>query len=64
MKIKEMRDLNAEDLKEKERNFVEGLFKLRFRHAAGHLDSSSALKQARKDIARVKTVLREKEDSK
>ena len=64
MKIKEMRDLNAEDLKEKEKNFVEGYFKLRFRHAAGQLDSTSALKQARKNIARVKTVLREKGDSK
>lgn len=64
MKIKEMRDLNAEDLKGKKGNLVEELFKLRFRHAAGQLDSTSALKQVRKDIARVKTVLREKEDSK
>jgi len=64
MKIKEMRDLNADDLNEKEGSFVKELFKLRFRHAAGQLDSTSVLKQVRRDIARVKTVLREKEDSK
>lgn len=64
MKIKEIRDLGSEELKEKEKNLTEELFKLRFRHATGQLDSTSALKQVRKDIARVKTVLSEKEDGK
>lgn len=64
MKIKELRDLSREELKEKEKNLVEELFKLRFRHGTGQLDSPSAMKQVKKDIARVKTVLGEKEAKK
>ncbi|MCD6152594.1 MAG: 50S ribosomal protein L29 [Syntrophobacterales bacterium] len=62
MRIKEIRDLDVMELKQKERTLVEELFRLRFRHGTGQLDSSSSLKQVRKDIARIKTILREKEN--
>ncbi len=61
MKIKEIRDLNVDELKQKEREAVEEMFRLRLRHSTGQLDSSAALNRVRKDIARIKTVRREKE---
>jgi large subunit ribosomal protein L29 len=64
MKINEIRDLGGDELREKEKSLTEELFKLRFRHATGQLDSTSALKQIKRDIARIKTVLNEKEDGK
>ena len=63
MKIKEIRDLNTEELKDKVKSLVEERFKLRFRHATGQLDSPSALRKVRRDLARVKTVLRQREES-
>jgi large subunit ribosomal protein L29 len=64
MKINEIRELGGDELHDKEKNLREELFNLRFRHATGQLDSTSALKQVRRDIARIKTVLNEKEDGK
>jgi len=61
MKIKEIRDLSIDELQQKNREFVEELFKLRMRHASGQLDSPATLGQIRRDIARVRTVLVEKE---
>jgi large subunit ribosomal protein L29 len=63
VKIKEIKDLSPEELKQKEKDLREEMFRLRMRHAAGQLESSASLKNARKEIARVKTVLREKEAS-
>jgi large subunit ribosomal protein L29 len=61
MKIKEMRDLSVDELKQKERELVDELFRLRVRHATGQLDSSAMMKNVKRDIARIKTVLREME---
>jgi large subunit ribosomal protein L29 len=61
MKIKEMRDLGIDELRVKERDLVEELFKLKIRHSTGQLDSPAALKNVRKDIARIKTVMKRKE---
>jgi large subunit ribosomal protein L29 len=61
MKIKEIRDLNVDELKQKEREAVEEMFRLCLRHSTGQLDSSAALNRVRRDIARIKTVRREKE---
>jgi len=61
MKIKEIRDLNMDELNQKEREAVEELFRLRLRHSTGQLDSSASLNRVRRDIARIKTVRREKE---
>ncbi len=60
MKIKEIRSMSIDDLTQKNESLVEELFKLRFRHTAGRLDSPSVMKNVRRDIARVKTVLTEK----
>ena len=61
MKIKEIRDLGIDELQQKNRELVEELFKLRLRKASGQLDSTAMLGHIRKDIARIKTVLAEKE---
>ncbi len=61
MKIKEVRDLSTDELQQKNRELVEELFRLRLRHAAGQLDSPAVLGRLRRDIARIKTVLVEKE---
>ncbi len=63
MKPKELRDLSPEELQTKEKEFREEEFKLRFRHATGQLEKTDRLRKLRKDIARVKTIIREKEAS-
>jgi large subunit ribosomal protein L29 len=62
MKIKDIRELGSDELKQKDRELAEELFKLRIRHASGQLESPSTLGKVRKDIARVKTLLREREN--
>ncbi len=61
MKIKEIRDLSKDELQQKNRELVDEFFKLRMRHASGQLDSPATLGRLRKDIARIRTVLAEKE---
>ncbi len=63
MKPKELRDLSVEELAVKEKEFREEEFKLRFKKATGQLEKTARLTQVRKDIARVKTIIREKERS-
>jgi large subunit ribosomal protein L29 len=61
MKTKEIRDLSVDELKQKERDLVDEFFRLKVRRATGQLDSSAMMKNVRKDIARIKTVLKERE---
>ena len=61
MKISEIKELGIPELKQKDRDLLEELFRLRIRHTTGQLDSTATLKKVKKDIARIKTVLREKE---
>ncbi len=61
MKIKEIRDLSIDELQQKNSELVEEFFKLRLRQASGQLESPAMLGHVRKDIARIKTVLVEKE---
>jgi large subunit ribosomal protein L29 len=58
MKASQMRDMSREDLVLEEAALREQLFKLRFQTATGQLESASHVRAVRKDIARVKTVLR------
>lgn len=58
---KELRDLGREDLEEKMAETKEELFNLRFQNATGQLDNYKRLNVLRKDIARIKTLLREQE---
>ena len=59
MKANELRDLGARELIERERELARELFNLRLQLATGQLSNHTALKKAKRDIARVKTVLRE-----
>lgn len=61
MKTKEVKDLSSDELKQKDRDLAEELFRLRIRHASGQLESPAMMKNLRKDIARIKTVLRQRE---
>jgi len=63
MKARELKDLSVDQLHAKEKEFREEEFKLRFRHATGQLEKTSRLTQLRKEIARVQTIIREKEAS-
>ena len=63
MKAKELRDLSAEELKEKEQGLSQELFNLRFQKATGQLGNTAMLGKTKKDLARVKTVLKELEIS-
>ncbi len=61
MKIKEIRALDANGLEQKITELSEELFRLKIRHASGQLESTVMLGKVRKDIARINTVLQEKE---
>jgi len=61
MKARELRQSSREELLERLREAKEELFNLRFQLATGQLDNTSRIKEAKKDIARIFTVLREKE---
>jgi len=60
MKAKELRQLSDGELLIKEKELGEELFNLRFQHATGQLENVMRIPQVRRDIARVKTVLKEK----
>jgi len=60
MKAVDLRDLSAEELAAKLKELNEELFKLRFQHSTNQLDNTGRLSGARRDLARVKTVLKEK----
>ena len=57
----ELDELNAVDLESKLREAKEELFNLRFQAATGQLESNSRLRTVKKDIARIYTVVRERE---
>jgi large subunit ribosomal protein L29 len=61
IKLKELADLNVGELEEKLAEAKEELFNLKFQHATGQLDNYKAIREARKDVARLKTVLRQRE---
>jgi large subunit ribosomal protein L29 len=60
MKASQMREQTVEDLRDKERDLCEQLFTLRLQKVTGQLEKPSRVRELRKDLARVLTVLREK----
>ncbi|MDI6753436.1 MAG: 50S ribosomal protein L29 [Thermodesulfobacteriota bacterium] len=60
MKARELRDLSEAELRQKEQDVTAELFNLKFQHATGQLENTERLPQVRKDLARVKTILRQK----
>lgn len=61
MKAKDLRSLTVEELLNKKTETKDDLFKLRFKHGIRRLESPSKLNQLRKDIARIQTILAEKQ---
>ena len=57
----ELRALDADDLESRLKDAKEELFNLRFQNATGQLDNSARLKAVRREIARIYTVMRERE---
>jgi large subunit ribosomal protein L29 len=60
MKVQEMRDQTVEELHDQERELADQLFALRLQKVTGQLEKPSRVRQVRRDLARVMTVLREK----
>ena len=61
--IKEIRALSVEKLEEKLQDLKKDLFMLRMQHATNQLDNPMQIAAVKKDIARIKTIIREKEQS-
>jgi large subunit ribosomal protein L29 len=63
MKPSKVREMGTDQLETKQRELQEQLFRLRVQQSIGQLDNAIKLRETRRDIARVKTVLREKQVS-
>lgn len=61
MKADEIREMNLEEMQRKVNDLKEELFNLRFQHEIGQLENPNKMKQTQKDIAKVKTIIREVE---
>lgn len=61
MKVKEIRELSTEDINNKLKETKQELFNLRFQQATGNLEKPSRIRELRHTVARLKTVLRERE---
>lgn len=61
MKAKDFRNLSDAEIRNKVKDLKEELFNLRFQLATGQLDNPMRIRQVKKDIARAKTILRERE---
>ena len=62
-KAVELRDLDADSLQSKERELDDQLFRMRIQKSMGQLESPEKMRVVRRDLARVKTVLRQKRDA-
>ena len=60
MKASEIRDLGVDELGARERDLTDQLFRMRIQKAMGQLDAPDRLRTVRRDLARVKTVIRQK----
>ena len=61
MKAKELRDLTSEELMNKLNDFKSELFSLRFQLATGQLENPMRIREVKKSIAQIKTIIREEE---
>ncbi len=60
MKASELRSLSNEEIKQKEQELAKELVNLRFQHSTGQLENTMRIPQVKRDLARVKTILRER----
>jgi len=61
MKPDQIREMSADELRSKERELQEQLFRLRFQKSIGQLDDAGKIRDTRRDIARLKTVIRHRD---
>lgn len=61
VKARDLREMTERELEEKFRGLKDELFNLRFQLATGQLDNPMRIREVKRDIARIKTVLRERE---
>ena len=61
MKVAELRDLSADELRAREKDLEDQVFRLRIQKSMGQLDVPGKVRDARRDLARVKTILRQKQ---
>lgn len=61
MKTKDLKELTKEELLKKKRDLKEEMFNLRFQHSTGQLENTARMKVIKKDVARLETILRQKE---
>jgi large subunit ribosomal protein L29 len=62
MKAAELRDLGADELGARERDLTDQLFRMRIQKSMGQLESPEKIRVVRRDLARIKTVLRQKRE--
>ena len=61
MNTRDLRELSLDELNDKHKQFKEELFNLRFQHAIGQLGNTGRIGEVKRSIARVLTIMREKE---
>ena len=61
MKVQDIRSIETKDLLVKVEEFIKELFSLRLQQATGQLENTARIKEVRKSIAKIKTVIRERE---
>ncbi len=61
MKAKDLRERSLDDLRELEKSLAKDTFQARFKNFTNRLDDTSAIKKTKRDLARVKTLLRQAE---
>ena len=61
MELKKMRDMTEVELNTELSKMIKELFNLRFQHATGQLENPVQMRELKRNIARVKTIIREKE---
>ena len=61
MKVQEIRNIETQELLNKVEEFKKELFELRFQQATGQLENTARIRTVRKNIAKIKTIIRERE---
>jgi large subunit ribosomal protein L29 len=63
MKVAEIRELGVEELRARERDLEDQVFRLRIQKSMGQLEAPAKVRDVRRELARIKTILREKQAS-
>ena len=61
MKVSEIRELSVDDLHTREKDLDDQIFRLRIQKSMGQLEAPAKVRELRKDLAKIKTILREKQ---